>query len=260
MTRRRLSALVCIVLLGQYGCNNIPVSRMAVGNSMITTAANLERFQEIPMRAIQLKDVAVMVTYASWEPVEQRAGIHKVKWSWYREGKVVHSCEDKGVFVKSPIRFVCGAPAAGLGVGHFRAELRIDEVLFTTNEFDIVDVAIEKQGAAAEYRAGSTSDKNDDAPSSASKGELLAHCPNAVQVAKEIGFPIAAAEAGIREGSVTLSILLTPSGSMKNIRVIDSTDQTFNQTAIDAATRLQCNGSDLSQEKEISWRLSYRAQ
>jgi len=58
---------------------------------------------------------------------------------------------------------------------------------------------------------------------------------------------------------VTVSVVLTPTGSIKNIKIVSSTDRSFNQAAIEAATRLRCSGGDLRQETEIQWKIAYES-
>jgi len=244
------------------GCTALPVSQMSLGTNMVTSGGS-GKWQEIPMTAIQTKDPVFMVTYVRWEPFEQSAGTHDIKWAWYREGKVVHRCNvDSVVMNKSPYRIWCRMQAAALGVGHYRIELSIDNVPFAMSEFDIIDVVNEAPETRTSYQNGSPPDapKGEASSLEGSKGELLSHCPNVLAVARGIGFPPEAARNGLREGAVTVSMVLAPGGSIKSVKILASTDRSFDQATIDAVTRLQCNGNGLTKEKEIRWEMSYKAQ
>jgi TonB family protein len=260
MRRRGLASLTYFCLIvALSGCTAIPVERLSAGTSMITSGGTTGKWQEIPMTAIEIKDNVYMVTYVRWDRVDQSAGSHSANWLWYRDGKVVHRCESSRIeFKQTPFRLWCRTPAAGLGAGHFRVELSVDGVPFATNEFDVVDVSSSERDASASYELKSDSKLNPSDSTAMPKGELLAHCPNAIEVAKAVGFPASAAEAGLKEGSVTLAIVLTPAGSLKNIRIVRSSDKSFNQAAVDAATRLQCSGAALTQDTEIRWDMAYK--
>ena len=260
MERLLLAGLTCIGLVSLSACTAIPVNRLSAGTSMITSGGSTGKWQEIPMSTIQLKDPVFMVTYITWEPVDESAGSHDATWAWYRDGKVVYRCASGTLpFKKTPFRLWCKTQAAGLGVGHFRVELSVDGVTVSTKEFDIVEATAGEPQASASYASEPGPDvKTVDSPQ-VPKGMLLAHCPNAIQVAKDIGFPPSAIEAGLHEGSATLAIVLAPSGSLRSIRVVTSTDRSFDQAAIDAAARLRCNGDGLRQDTEIRWEMTYKA-
>jgi hypothetical protein len=260
MTLRYLLWSACAMLLLLDACTSMPVDRFSAASSLVTTGGNTEKWQEIPMKVIQTKDVVYIVTYVRWDPVDQNAGTHDVRWLWYKTDKIVSSCTSKGFeFKSSPTRIWCRIRAAGLGVGHFRVEVSIDGKSFVTNEFDIVEVLADEQGAQATYVAravheatgGSESDKT-------SSDNLLAFCPNAIQVARDLGFPSEASDLGLHAGSVILSMVLTPLGSLKRIHILSSTDNSFNQAAAEAATRLQCNGKGLDHDQVLIWKMTYK--
>jgi len=220
---------------------------------MITNGGETSLWEEIPMSAIQSKDKVYMVSYVRWEPVEESAGFHDITWNWYQGTQRVHRCESTHLKLeKTPYRLWCRTQAAGLGLGHFRVEMLIDGVPMASNEFDVVNVAPAKDSTVT-YRIDSAK------AGVGEKGPFLAHCTNALDVSREIGFPPEAAAAGLREGSVVLILVLTPAGSLKDVKILSASDKLFEPAAIRAATRLKCNGEGLVAETPLRWELTYKA-
>jgi hypothetical protein len=239
---------VCSVILA--ACTSIPVERMDVSSSMITSGGSTSHWEEVPLTRVQLKDMVYMLTYVRWSPATEGAGHHKVHWDWYNGTRLVYHCEQGYEFKQSPVRLWCRTPAAGLGLGHYRAVMSVDGRDLASHEFDIIEVKEDPTPTHVDYVPPG---------GQPAAGSLVAHCPNAIDVAREVGFPSEAIGAGLKEGSVTMSLLLAPDGGMRSIHVVESTDKVFNRSAIDAVTRLRCSGAGLQQETELRWNVKYQA-
>ncbi|HEX4596371.1 MAG TPA: energy transducer TonB [Burkholderiaceae bacterium] len=262
MTGTTPVALILVGLCMLAACSAIPVERLSAGTSMITTGGGTAgKWQEIPMSAVQLKDPVYVVSYVQWDPATESAGRHRLTCLWYAGDKIVATSKGDLELKTTPFRLWCRQQAAGLGVGHFRAQVMIDDRVMTTSEFNVVGVTGEGQGTDVSYYPGSapTSKDSGTAPSERSTEKVVAHCPNALQAAKDVGYPSEAAAAGITSGSVTVSLVLTPEGAIKDIAVLKSSDRSFNQAAIDTVTRLKCEGNGLTRNTELRWEMEYHA-
>jgi TonB family protein len=261
MTKRLFACLSWTGLLLLSACSSVPVDQLTVGTNMITAGGATNKWEEIPMTAVELKSPVYMVTYIQWPDVTSSAGRHDVHWTWFRDGRPVHTFDAKGIELKSsPFRLWCRVQAAGLGVGHIHVDMAIDGRSVATNDFDVISVigasgrdAGAAPAAAATYSPGA-------AASDSSIKDLLTHCANAVDVARDVGFPAKAAAAGVTAGTVTLSMLLGTDGSIRNVAVLKSSNAVFDQAAIDTVLRLKCSAKDLTQDLSLRWEMVYKAQ
>jgi TonB family protein len=263
MSTRPRIALAAVALWFLQGCSSVPADQLVPGTSMITVGGASSKWEEIPMKTVELKSLVYMVTYVQWPDVTRSAGSHDIDWNWYKGGKLVNTCASRGLELKkSPYRLWCRVQAAGLGVGHIRVEMTIDGRNMATSEFDIVDVAVQApQGSGS---AGATPASATYAPASPgsdrSTSDLLGHCANAVAVAQNVGFPPAAASAGLSKGAVTMSMVLTTDGHIKDVAVVKSSNAAFNQAAIDTVLRLKCDPNGLKEDLKLRWEMVYNAQ
>jgi len=259
MPRQFLAALCGACAFLFQGCMSIPADRITPGSSMITTGgATAGKWQEIPMTAVELKDPIYFVTYAQWTPVTDSAGRHDITWLWYSGDRLVETRKVTLELKVTPFRLWARTQAAALGVGHFRAVVQIDGRDFATKEFDVVEVKSERRDSSNDGYAVKSS-----AAAFASSGTLegiRTHCSNALQAAKDVGFPAAAANRGVVDGTVTMAMVLAPDGAIKDVAVVKSSDPVFNQAAIDTVMRLRCKGSTSGENLELRWVMDYRAQ
>jgi hypothetical protein len=240
-------------------CSGIPVEKMIPGAPIITTGGR-GTFEEVPMTSIETKSAVFMISYIRWEPVMTEGGQHSLKCEWFNGEKLASESESYRSFNvgKSPFRAWCRAQAAGLGVGHIHTRMWIDDRMMAASEFDVIEVSAKPSETHAEYSAPAGTNTAG-SPASGGNGPFLSHCPNAVAIAKDVGFPSDAASKGLTAGSVVMAIVLTPTSGVHDVRVVSSTDPSFNQAAIDAVSRLQCNGTGLPKDTEYRWEMNYQA-
>ena len=115
------------------------VSGIRAANSGVTTLANYETGNLVPMTVFSTTDVIRFYVSITWDDVNQEAGSRVVDWNWYdKEGKLVGHHENFRAYLKSaPNTRFATQPASALGVGHFRVECRIDGQPIASAEFDI---------------------------------------------------------------------------------------------------------------------------
>jgi hypothetical protein len=122
------------VIIGLQGC----VSGIRATNSGVTTLANFESGNLVPMTTFSTTDVVRFYVSVTWDDVTKEAGFHDVIWNWYQNGKVVGHLEDQnGYFKGAPNMRFATQPASGLGTGHFSVECLIDGKRTAAAEFDI---------------------------------------------------------------------------------------------------------------------------
>jgi protein TonB len=67
-------------------------------------------------------------------------------------------------------------------------------------------------------------------------------CPGHDRILSEAGFPREAERAGVESGEVLVEFTLAPSGEIRDVQVISSTDRLLNRGSIQAVRRLLCKG------------------
>jgi TonB family protein len=81
-------------------------------------------------------------------------------------------------------------------------------------------------------------------------------CPGYVEAIQSVDYPPQALEAGLGRGDVLLELNLDQDGRVHGVRVLQASDRIFARAAIEAAKRLQCQGTGVSQR--VSLPIVYR--
>jgi hypothetical protein len=127
-------ALACTICAGFSGC----VGPISAADSGVTTLANFQIGNMVPIRTFTTQDTIVFYVAVTWENISMDAGLRDVEWRWYKDGKMVaHFENERGYFKGAPNLRHLIRPAASLGTGHFRAECLIDGHPIASQEFDI---------------------------------------------------------------------------------------------------------------------------
>jgi protein TonB len=67
-------------------------------------------------------------------------------------------------------------------------------------------------------------------------------CPGHDTILADAGFPREAERAGVESGEVLVEFTLAPSGEIRDVQVVRSTDRLLNRGSVQAVRRLQCRG------------------
>jgi periplasmic protein TonB len=88
--------------------------------------------------------------------------------------------------------------------------------------------------------------------------KVTAYCANAQQTANEVGYPVKAQRAGLESGTVTLSMVITPAGDVKDVTVLRSSNRIFSETALSIAARIKCQATGVSVDTPVEWTMEYK--
>jgi len=114
------------------------VTGFRAANSGVTTAANYNHGNLVPMTTFSLNDIIRFYVSVTWDDVTQEPGWEVVSWNWYKGGKIVgHFENDRAYFKGAPNTRILTQPASALGTGHFTAECLINGKQIAQAEFDI---------------------------------------------------------------------------------------------------------------------------
>ncbi|MDE0852810.1 MAG: hypothetical protein OSA97_00125 [Nevskia sp.] len=88
-----------------------------------------------------VKDHIYYFTEVSWDDTQRAAGKHQLSYKWYTGNRIAFSFADARDFPALPNFWSAWISGGHLGPGHHKVELYVDNALFDSQEFDILDVA-----------------------------------------------------------------------------------------------------------------------
>ena len=83
-------------------------------------------------------------------------------------------------------------------------------------------------------------------------------CPGHDRILADAGFPREAERAGVESGEVVIEFTVMPSGEIRDVQVVRSTDRSLNRGSMQAVRRLQCRGQ--SREVRVTVPIVYTLQ
>jgi len=128
-------SLVSVVCL--QSCATTPAPKFELVRGLVTTGGEA-KFEEIAVTEVPLKSRAIVIVHLRWSPATVSAGRHAVSWLWYSGDQLVHASKKTFEFKTSPYRLWSYLSASGLGLGHYRVLLVIDNQTIDTQQFDVV--------------------------------------------------------------------------------------------------------------------------
>ena len=133
----KINPLIALYAVIVSGCTTISSQRQFVATaSVMTTQDSVNHGQFNPESFYTDRDTIDFSVFVTWADVTKPMGIHKVIWNWYKEGKLVSSSTKDIVFEVSPFHLWSRRPALGLGKGHFRVKVSIDNIIIAERDFE----------------------------------------------------------------------------------------------------------------------------
>ena len=105
--------------------------------AVLTSAANLAAGKRLPVKSFSAEDFVVALVDFQWDDPKSGAGVHKVTWRWYKDGKLLSENEAPMNFQTTPWTTKVQRAAGALGAGHFTVTTFVDGAPASSSDFDI---------------------------------------------------------------------------------------------------------------------------